>query len=80
MYAHEKVVTLRESPSTISSLVLLLVLISGLPTNELRVATNALERIRIYYNSVTCTMSKNALGICYKSSTVFRIGEFVAKF
>ena len=69
---------LRESPSTISSLVLLLVLISGLPTNELRVATNALERIRNYYNSVT--MSKNALGICYESSTTFRIGEFVAKF
>ena len=79
MYARKGVVTLRESPSTISSLVLLLVLISGLPTNELRLATtNALERIRIYYNSVT--MSKNALGICYESSTIFRIGEFVAKF
>ena len=25
-------------------------------------------------------MSKNALGICYESSTIFRIGEFVAKF
>ena len=25
-------------------------------------------------------MSRNALGICYESSTVFRIGEFVAKF
>ena len=24
-------------------------------------------------------MSKNALGICYESSTIFRIGEFVAK-
>ena len=78
MYAREGVVTLRESPSTISSLVLLLVLISRLHTNELRAATNALERIRIYYNSVT--MSKNALGICYESSTIFRIGEFVAKF
>ena len=41
MYAREGVVTLRESPSTITFLVLLLVLISGLPTNELRVATNA---------------------------------------
>ena len=78
MYAREGVVTLRESPSTFSILVLLLVLISRLPTNELRVATNVLERIRIYYNSVT--MFKNALGICYESSTIFRIGEFVAKF
>ena len=69
MYAREGVVTLRESPSTITFLVLLLVLISGLPTNELRVAMNALERIRIYYNSVT--MSKNALGICFESSTIF---------
>ena len=25
-------------------------------------------------------MSKNALGICYESSTIFQIGEFVAKF
>ena len=41
MYARDGVVTLRESPSTISSLVSLLVLISRLPTNELRVATNA---------------------------------------
>ena len=41
MYARGGVVTLRESPSTISSLVSLLVLISRLPTNELRVATNA---------------------------------------
>ena len=40
MYARDEVVTLEESPSTISSLVLLLVLISGLPKNELRVATN----------------------------------------
>ena len=78
MYAHDGVVTLRESPSTISSLVLLLVLIFRLPTNELRVATNAQERIRIDYDSVT--MSKNALGICYESSTIIRIGEFVAKF
>ena len=41
MYACDGVVTLMESPSTISSLVLLLALISPLPTNELRVATNA---------------------------------------
>ena len=79
MYARDGVVTLRESPSTISSLVSLLVLISRLPTNELRVVTNAQERIRIDYNSVT--MFKNAfLGVCYESSTNFRIGEFVAKF
>ena len=41
MYAHDGVVTLRESPSTIFSLVSLLDLISRLPTNELREATNA---------------------------------------
>ena len=41
MYERDRVVTLRESPSAISSLVLLLVLISELPKNELRVATNA---------------------------------------
>ena len=40
-HACDRVVTLRENLSTISSLVLLLVLISRLPTNELRVATNA---------------------------------------
>ena len=40
-HARDGVVTLSENPSTISSLVLLLVLISGFPTNELRVATNA---------------------------------------
>ena len=45
--------------------------------NELRVATNAQKRLRIDYDSVT--MSKNALGIWYKSLTTFRIGEFVAK-
>ena len=73
MYARDGVNTLRESPSTISSLVSLLVLISRLPTNELRVATNAQERIRIDYDSVT--MSKNALGICYESSTIFRKGN-----
>ena len=43
MYARDGVVTLRESPYTISSLVSLLVLISRLHvhTNELRVAMNA---------------------------------------
>ena len=66
-----------ENPSTISSLVLLLVLITEYPTNDLRVATNAYERLRIEYGSVT--MSKNALGTCYESSTIIRIGEFVAK-
>ena len=66
-----------ENPSTISSLVLLLGLISRFPTNELRVATNAQKRLRIDYNSVT--MSKNALGIWYESPTIFRNGEFVAK-
>ena len=45
--------------------------------NELRVATNALERLRMGYDSVT--MSNNALGNWYKSSTIFRIGEFVAE-
>ena len=54
--------TLRENPSTISALVSLVVLISRLPTNELRVATKAYERLRIDYHSVM--MSKNALGIC----------------
>ena len=73
-----EVVTQGESPSTISSLVLLLVLISGLPTNEFRVATIASERIRINFDSVT--MSKNALGICYELGTIFRIWKFVAKF
>ena len=40
-HAHDEVVTLRETASTISSLVLLFVLNSRFPTNELRVATNA---------------------------------------
>ena len=73
------VVTLRENPSIISSLVLLLDVISRFPMNELRVATNALERLRIDNDSDT--MSKNALQveICYGSSTIFRIREFVAK-
>ena len=52
---------IRGNPSTISSLVLLLGLISRFPTNELRVATNAPKRLRIDCDSVT--MSKNALGI-----------------
>ena len=76
-HARSGVINLRENPSTISSLVLLLGLISGFPTNELRVATIAQKRLRIDYESVT--MSKNALGIRYESSTNFRIGEFVAK-
>ena len=45
--------------------------------NELRVATNALERLRLDYDSVT--VSKNALRICYESSTIFRNGEFLTK-
>ena len=69
MYARDRVDTLREIPSTISSLVLLLFLISRFPTYELRVATNAYERIRINDDSVT--MSKNSLGISYESSTNF---------
>ena len=48
-----------------------------IPTNELRVATNAQKRLRIDYDSVT--ISKNALGDRYESQTNFRIGEFVAK-
>ena len=71
------VIYLRENPSTISSLVLLLGLISRFPTNKLRVATIAEKRLRIDYDSVT--MSRNALGIWYESRTIFRIGEFVAK-
>ena len=59
-HARDGVVTLRENPSTISSLVLLLVLISRFPRNGLRVAMNAQECLRIDYDSVT--MSKNALG------------------
>ena len=45
---------------------------------ELRVATNAQKRLRIDYNSVTMS-NNNALGIWYKSHTIFRIGEFVTK-
>ena len=71
------VINLREDPSTISSLVLLLGLISRFPANELRVAIIAQKRLRIDYDSVT--MSKNAVGIWYESRTIFRIGEFVAK-
>ena len=40
-HARGGVVILRETPSTISSLVVLLVLISRFPANELRVATSA---------------------------------------
>ena len=71
------VINLRENPSSISSLVLLLGLISRFPTNELRVASNAPKHLRIDYDSVT--MSKNALGIWYESRMIFRTGEFVAK-
>ena len=74
------VINLRENPSAISSLVLLLGLISRFPTNELRVATNAQNNAktpRIDYDSVT--ICKNAVGIWYESRTIFRIGEFVAK-
>ena len=76
-HARDGVINLRENPSTISSLVLLLGLISWFPTNELRVATNAPKGLRIDYDSVT--MSKNALWIWYESRTIFWIGEFVAK-
>ena len=62
-HARGGVINLRENPSTISSLVLLLGLISRFPKNELRVATIAQKRLRIDYNSVT--MSKKALGIWY---------------
>ena len=71
------VINLRENPSTISPLVLLLGLICRFPTNELRVASNAQKHHRIDYDSFT--MSKNALGIWYESRTIFRIGEFLAK-
>ena len=71
------VINLRENPSSISSMVLLLGLISRFSTNEQRVATNAPKRLRIDYDSVM--MSKNALGIRYESRTMFRIREFVAK-
>ena len=76
-HARGGVINLRENPSTVSSLVLLLGLISRFPTNELRVATIAQKLLRIDYDSVT--MSKNALEIWYKSRTIFRIEEFVAK-
>ena len=77
-HACDGVVTLTENPSTISSLVSLLVLISRFHTNELRVATNVQDRLRIDYDSVT--MSKNALGIWYESSTIFLIGDSWPKF
>ena len=51
MYTCDGVVTLRESPSTIYSLDLVLVLISRLLMNELRVATN---RLRLSYNVQEC--------------------------
>ena len=76
-HARGGVINLMKNPSSISSLVLLLGLISRFPTNELRVACIARKRLRNDYDSVT--MSKNALGIRYESRTIFRIGEFVAK-
>ena len=75
--ARGRVINLRENPSTISSLLLLLGLISRFPTNELRVATNAPKRLRLDYESVT--MSKNALGIGTNHARFFEMGEFVAK-
>ena len=45
--------------------------------NELRVATNAQNRLLVDYDSAT--KSKNALGIRYESHKIFGIGEFVAK-
>ena len=52
---------IRENPSTISSLVFLLCLISRFPTNELRVATNAQNnaktppnRLRFSYDNQEC--------------------------
>ena len=54
-------INLRENPSTISSLVLLLGLISRFPTNELRVATNVINnakmppnRLRFSYDIQEC--------------------------
>ena len=63
-HARSGVINLRENPSTIFSLVLLLGLISRFTANELRVAIIAQKRLRIEYDSVT--MSKNALGIWYE--------------
>ena len=71
-HAHDGVINRRENPSTISSLVLLLGLISRFPMNELRVATNAQKRLRCSYDvQESVTMSKNALGIRYEPRTIF---------
>ena len=78
-YARDGVINLRENPSTISSLVLLLDLISRFPKNELRVATNAQKRLRIDYDSVTMCKNQLRCPIWYEPRTIFRIGEFVAK-
>ena len=43
--------------------------------NDLRVPTNAQERLRIDYYLVS--MSKNPLGFCYESSTSFSNRELV---
>ena len=65
------VINLRENPSTISSLVLLLGLISRFPANELRVAIIAQKtppnRLRFSYDVQECHRN------------LVRIGEFVAK-
>ena len=68
-HVRDGILNLRENPSTISFLVLLLGLISKFPTNELRRATNAQKRLRIDYDSVT--MSKNALGILVRITQDF---------
>ena len=58
MYARDGVVTLRESPSTISSLVSMLVLIFRLPTNESESSYECLRthpnRLRFSYNVKEC--------------------------
>ena len=61
------VINLRENPSSISSLVLLLGLISRFPTNELKLSTNAQERLQIDYDSVTMSI-RNLVRITYDFS------------
>ena len=46
-HARDGIVTLRKNPFTISSLVLLFILISQVPTKELRVPRNASKSITI---------------------------------
>ena len=69
--AREDVVTLRENPSTISSLVLLLVFVSLFPTNELRVATNTSESITIHFVQIKNNYSNG--GIPGQSFEQFKI-------